>query len=145
MTEGVEVALDPSELELDPAAMQARYVLSGTFCLVQILVGNFGKFPCQTERLFSSHSKLASSLVDQETYVVAQEDKEMEMEILCKWMVISVRFTVSFTAQQGSVRTELIGPCEVPLLSPTPHPKDQTRPAHRELHALLFSIDVWVL
>ena len=24
MTEGVEVALDPSELELDPAAMQAR-------------------------------------------------------------------------------------------------------------------------
>ena len=26
MTEGVEVALDPSELELDPAAMQARLV-----------------------------------------------------------------------------------------------------------------------
>lgn len=25
LTEGVEVALDPSELELDPAAMQARY------------------------------------------------------------------------------------------------------------------------
>ena len=24
LTEGVEVALDPSELELDPAAMQAR-------------------------------------------------------------------------------------------------------------------------
>ena len=31
MTKGVEVALDSSELELDPAAMQARYVLSGTF------------------------------------------------------------------------------------------------------------------
>lgn len=26
LTEGVEVALDPSELELDPAAMQARLV-----------------------------------------------------------------------------------------------------------------------
>lgn len=28
LTEGVEVALDPSELELDPAAMQARLVSS---------------------------------------------------------------------------------------------------------------------
>lgn len=36
LTEGVEVALDPSELELDPAAMQARwerYLL--TFCYSQ--------------------------------------------------------------------------------------------------------------
>ena len=51
-------------------------------------------------------------------------------------------FTGHRPAQRGSARTELIGPCEVP--SPTPHPKDQTRPAHRELHALLFTIDVWV-
>ena len=49
-------------------------------------------------------------------------------------------FTVSFTghrpAQRGSARTELMGPSEMPL---PPDPKDQTRPAHRELHALLHS------
>ena len=36
-------------------------------------------------RLFSIRSKLAISLVNQITYVMAQEDNKVEMEILCKW------------------------------------------------------------
>ena len=41
----------------------------------------------RVERLSSSHSKLAISLVDQKKYVMAQrsqEDSKMEMAILCK-------------------------------------------------------------
>lgn len=38
LTEGVEVALDPSELELDPAAMQARLVLRFVSSSVEVQV-----------------------------------------------------------------------------------------------------------
>ena len=37
------------------------------------------------ERLFSSRSKLAISLIDQETYVMVPEDNKLDMEILYKW------------------------------------------------------------
>ena len=57
--------------------------------------------------------------------------------------LLSVYWTQTCPAGRGSARTELIGPCEVP--SPTPHPKHQTRPAHREVHALPFAVDMWVL
>ena len=54
----------------------------------------------------------------------------------------SIQRSAKGLAQWGSARTGVIGPMRGAL--PTPYPKDQTRPAHRELHALLFAIDVWV-
>ena len=71
---------------------------------------------------------------------------------LCPWNVVQMNsivpevfdhiytFTVSFTghrpAQQGTARTELIGPCEVP--SPTPTPK--TRPDQHTGNSMPYSL-----
>ena len=54
--------------------------------LTKIFGWKFRKLSYQMEWLFFLQtSKLAISLVDQETYMMAQENNEMEMEILCQW------------------------------------------------------------
>ena len=60
-----------------------KYRFLGRFPFSQFFsVGDFGNVPCQMERLFSSSSKLAISLADQKTYMMAQEDYKMEIVIL---------------------------------------------------------------
>ena len=53
-------------------------------------VGNFGNFPYQMKILFPEIFNLAMSLGDQKTYVMAQEDNKIEMEILANGTLIAI-------------------------------------------------------